>query len=136
MRKQNYFGYHPIRELHFKKGDHVLIPRGTHVRTSRSFKANRVAARTYRVRVDHVLCGTEVQVGHVYPGNVFHEACWHWDVSTIEQTYGTTEIPSLWPAMKVRDKYVYLPISNPVVRWVGQGGYWCEADINDVESPP
>ena len=24
------------------------------------------------------------------------------------------------------------PIKNPSIRWAGTGGYWCEADINDV----
>jgi len=25
-----------------------------------------------------------------------------------------------------------VPESNPVVRWAGPGGYWTEADINDI----
>lgn len=28
---------------------------------------------------------------------------------------------------------VMVPIENPKVCWAGNGGYWCEADINDVE---
>lgn len=25
-----------------------------------------------------------------------------------------------------------IPPRNPMVEWAGSGGYWCEADINDI----
>lgn len=31
----------------------------------------------------------------------------------------------------VRD--ILTPLENPKVCWAGSGGYWCEADVNDVD---
>jgi len=128
----HYSGYTPIEELPVKKGDTVLIPRGAFIRTMHPSKHDRYAGRSYRVRVNHTLGGSEVQVGHVYTDGSFREACWHGDLRSIKEEYGTEDIASLWPVMKVIGNIVLLPLSNPSVRWPGEGGYWCEVDINDV----
>lgn len=31
------------------------------------------------------------------------------------------------------DSWSQKHLTNPTVRWAGSGGYWAEADINDVE---
>lgn len=129
------FGYHRSEVLPFKKGDSVRIPRGAMVKTMHPSKPNRPARRSYKIKVNHVLPGMDVKVGHVYPDGTFHEAVWHGDLRAIEKAYGTDDVLSLWPLMKT-NKYgdVSIPIQNPSVRWPGEGGYWCEADMNEVES--
>lgn len=83
-------GYHPVETLPIKAGDVVRIYKGTTIYATGDRKRRGVieSARTYTVKVDHVLPGRE------YPG---------------------------------------LKVENPRVRWAGSGGYWREADINDVK---
>lgn len=73
--------------LPIKKGDTVLIRKGTPVKTVG--REPRFAGRTYRVRVHHTLCGVNHADGK--------------------------------------------PAQNPKVVWAGPGGYWTQADINDVQ---
>ena len=84
-------GYHDV--LPIKAKDTVLIRKGTRVKTVQ--QGERLALRTYRVRVHHLLSGRNHPPGH----------------------------PRHDPAY---------PVENPKVVLAGPGGYWSEADINDV----
>jgi len=86
-------GYHENHELPVKKGDTVIIPKGTAVKTVGH--PTKPAGRTYRIVVHHILNGQNRPEGD--PRHV--------------PTY---------------------PVMNPRVVWPGPGGYWSEADINDV----
>jgi hypothetical protein len=85
-------GYHDDKDLPVKCGDRVRIRKGTLIKTI--YHGERLAGRTYTVRVDHLLNGMKA----------------HKDYHGQE-----------------------LPAEPPKVRWPGPGGYWSEADINDVE---
>jgi hypothetical protein len=97
-----YVGFHEDADLPVKRGDTVTIPKGTHLRTTHPQMKDRVAARTYRVKVDHILPG-----------------------STDTKHEQATEPPYHFIVTKV-------PLTNPSVRWAGTGGYWFEADLNDI----
>ncbi len=79
-----YIGFHKAETLPIKNGQVVTIPKGTPVK--QVGKPIRPAGRTYKVTVDHLLCGF------------------------VDEQRGI--------------------VRNPMVRWAGSGGYWCEADIN------
>lgn len=55
-------GFHEDKDLPIKRGDTVTIPKGTVIRTMlpRPEDKVRIAARTYKVRVDHILNGITV----------------------------------------------------------------------------
>ena len=94
---KKFVGFHEDHEIPLKKGDIVTIRKGTKIRTTmpRPEDRFRIAKRTYKVRVDHVLNGMNRPVGH--PGH--------------QPSY---------------------PVNSPAVRWPGSGGYWFEADVNDI----
>jgi hypothetical protein len=56
--KSKYAGYWHLEDLPVRPGDMVTIPKGTTIRTMAPGKRKRVAKRTYRVKVDHVLPGS------------------------------------------------------------------------------
>lgn len=89
-----YLGFREDRDLPIKPGDTVTIPKGVVVKTIG--KPPKPAGRTYKVRVDHILSGSNAYL----EGNAFR-------------------------------REIVRPTS-PKVRWAGTGGYWSEADINDV----
>src|SRR5882672_4266151 len=61
-----YEGFYEDDELPVKRGDVVTILKGVHIRTMlpRSEDKEKIAGRTYRITVNHVLCGTNRPVGH------------------------------------------------------------------------
>jgi|APSaa5957512622_1039677.scaffolds.fasta_scaffold25915_2 hypothetical protein len=148
-------GYHDLRELPIKRGARVYIPKGTHITSSGPGElSTREAGRGYRVVVHHVLPGRTMTVGHVYVRD--GEQDWSWAVRE-KDLYGAMTRLGL-PHMYRRDieaalekikelamQNLHSPYShrkmmdarihteNPSVRWAGTGGYWQEADINDVE---
>jgi cell volume regulation protein A len=54
------------------------------------------------------------------------------DIRRCKEIYGTEDLTQLWPLMRVINGSIFLPFSNPVIRWAGSGGYWCDADINQL----
>jgi hypothetical protein len=86
-----YIGYFSDKSiLPFKKGDIVVIKKGTKYHSTRDGQYH-IAGKTYKVKVDHLITGAEYMD---------------------------------------RGKMI---VKNPVVTWVGSGGYWHRADVNDVE---
>ena len=59
---RRYEGYHRDDELPLKDGDIVTILRGTLIRTTmpRAEDKTRVARRTYKVKINHLLNGTTI----------------------------------------------------------------------------
>jgi hypothetical protein len=60
---KTFSGYHADHELPIKKGDVVTIRKGTTIRTMAPNGKVRVAGRTYKVTVDHILNGMNRPVG-------------------------------------------------------------------------
>lgn len=103
---KRYFGYYDSQDLPIKAGDTVTIRKGTVVKNVRYPGGQKAAAKTYKVRVDHVLNGT----------NDF-----------VLDDQGRQQLD------RNRPGYVLMkPIKAPSIRWPGPGGYWSEVDINDV----
>jgi hypothetical protein len=57
-----YIGYHEDHELPLKDGDVVTILKGTPIKTTHPTKKARVAGRTYKVKINHILNGTTITV--------------------------------------------------------------------------
>lgn len=57
---QKYVGYHDDSKIPLKPGDMVTILKGTRIATTMPNQKNRakVAGRTYKIKVDHILGGT------------------------------------------------------------------------------
>jgi hypothetical protein len=60
MATQKFIGYHADESLPIKRGDVVTILKGTVIRTPHLAVKERVAGRTYKVRVHHVLNGVTI----------------------------------------------------------------------------
>lgn len=97
-------GFHEHHTLPIEKGDLVTIPKGTMVCSTKP-GANKPASRTYTVKVFRMSTGAS---------DTKHEVIYPEDGS------------------KPFTKTVTVPFENPKVVWVGSGGYWHEADINDI----
>lgn len=138
-------GYYEPSELPIKCGDTVRVKRGTVVK--RLFHGEKRAKQTYTITVDHVLSGRAMNVGTFHPADdqgpdrlalmSFREKY----SEPFARIYGTHNLEALVfymvavPRITVSGKVYYslfLPLSNPEVRWAGSGGYWMEADINDI----
>lgn len=61
-------GHHDEHELPIKRGDVVTIRKGTPIRTTspgmNGAYRHKIAGRTYKIKVDHILNGTNRPVGH------------------------------------------------------------------------
>lgn len=109
---KKYLGYHNREEMAcipIKKGSIVKIPRGTIVK--QVGKDPKLAGKTYLTEVHHLLSGRSVPAAEIDGEQ--------------EPFYYRNESGQICARM--------VPVENPKVVWPGSGGYWCEADINDVE---
>lgn len=88
-----YLGFSRDADLPVKQGQEVTILKGTVVRCNGVTKQ---AGRTYKVKIHHILSGTNIYV----EGNAFR-----------------------------RELH---PMTSPTICWAGTGGYWAEADLNDI----
>lgn len=149
METTNYRGY--CKDLPVKRGDKVSIPKGAMVRSMHPSRNPCPAGRGIKVTVHHTLCGVTMTIGHYYT----ETSQWFWAVRekdlyhAMEQRglpYGTRDETEASMASLQKeamntlvDTYnqgkvlrAVLHLENPKVCWAGSGGYWCEADINDV----
>jgi hypothetical protein len=100
-----FVGYHENKDLPIKAGDTVTILKGTKIKSMHPTRKVFTAGRTYQVKVNHVLCGSS-----------------DFDLNATLAHLSTTN----------ERKDIYIPRSNPSVRWPGYRGYWSEVDINDI----
>lgn len=134
--KMNYYGYHNENELPIKAGMSVKVPVGTLYECRGELVESK---RVRSVKVDHVLPGQSFAVGYFrHASGEVHFAYSHKeDPYTVKRFYGTDNLMELWPMMTVVDyghySTIFLPITNPAISWVGRGGYWCRADINQFD---
>jgi hypothetical protein len=126
-----FLGFYHDSEIPFKAGQVVTLPKGTLVQTRLGLVENK---RARRVKIDRILNGMSICVGHVYGGGtrVSFQFGYESDIRRCKEIYGTEDLTQLWPLMRVINGSIFLPFSNPVIRWAGSGGYWCDADINQL----
>ena len=149
-----YEGYCETKTLPYKRGQMVTILRGTTLRSKHPQKKGPYAAtRKQTVKIHHFGCGSTLSLGTEYvdPDGTTKFYCLQRqkDVAHYGKRLGyegDTWKPAFieWLRSKcVRvqrgsgnyDGKVYdlkLHYENPTVCWPGTGGYWIEADINDV----
>jgi hypothetical protein len=97
------------------------------------------AKRSYKVRVNHMLNGSDMMVGYYRKekNEVHFFFSNRHDAYTLQNIYGTSNLENLWPLIKVVDhghySSLFIALDNPKISWVGSGGYWNRADINQVK---
>jgi hypothetical protein len=89
-----FLGCYREDDLPIKRGQEVIIPKGTMVKVVG--KPAKPAGRTYKITVAHVNSGNTFYV----KGSAFRKE--------------------------------YIRPTSPKVVWPGTGGYWAEADLNDI----
>lgn len=135
-----------LKTLPVKAGDTVHLPAGTRV-TGYNIEP-KVLKRAQQVKVHHILCGQSVRIGDVYPsGAVAINGCHHRELDSYCRRFGIEtkgwsddsayrKLADLPQAERKEDRpgwvQIWLHLENPKVVWAGSGGYWREADINDV----
>jgi hypothetical protein len=120
------------------------------------------AGRSYRVTIDHIMCGRSVTIGYEYPEDVrsdfsisgvndsdlyrmfrrfglsySHNMSDLEVVEALEATGNVTRVPYFSEADIAAGKTsglmkVVVHLEDPEIRWPGTGGYWTDANINDV----
>ena len=126
-----YVGYVPENKLPFRQHQEIVIPKGTPVRHRGRV---RPAGRTYRIVVDHVLPGSSKAIVSItkeersqYPKDAHLFA----EFDRLREASDSAEGDEAHRLF--REAYdMRIPLSSPSVRWAGTGGYWSEADINDL----
>jgi hypothetical protein len=63
-----FLGFYHDSEIPFKAGQVVTLPKGTLVQTRLGLVENK---RARRVKIDHILNGMSICVGHVYGGGTY-----------------------------------------------------------------
>jgi hypothetical protein len=135
-----YVGYHETRELPFKRGDKVIIPVGTRVRSYNPSKKDWVTTRKQVVTVNTLMNGMSVYPSHTKLSDIesmcrgknidVNSHYIRWEL-LIAQAHAEQD-PTV-RSMLYREHYDYrIPVDNPTVQWAGTGGYWAWVDINDI----
>ena len=131
-----YTGYCNLSDLPVREGDEITLPKGTPY----TYRGElRETGRKTRVKVNHVLEGSDLVVGYYQrTSGHYHLGCAsEADMHLVRKLYGTDNLEELWPRMRVSGDIhatIRLPLSNPEVCWAGSGGYWASVDINLVPS--
>lgn len=126
-----YKGFHQDEQLPFKKGQEIVIPKGTPVHSMK--RGHFITTRKQTVTINHFGCGQSFHIGHFRDGE--RHAGSHYnrnDIPKLEGLYGTADLELLvhHPDAVVKGRDIFIPTQNPSVIWPGTGGYWCEVDIN------
>lgn len=109
------------------KGDQVIIKKGTPIRSTGSVR-NKVAGKDYLVTVHHTLIGK-----YITAHTALHDRNFRNDLDK----YGIDKAALL----KLYDENpnaffqdCNIELTAPSVVWVGAGGYWHEASVNDIDT--
>jgi hypothetical protein len=129
-----YVGYLDDSAIPFKQGEKVVIPAGTKVKTMHPSRNEYVTKRRQTITVHHLLNGRSIRVAmmsncdrHAFPqfANAYAE------FDALREMMRDMTGDELRLAYAMQDEILIHP-SNATVCWPGTGGYWCEADINDL----
>jgi len=137
--KQKFIGYCEERNFPWKRGETVVLPKGTIVRENNGNPKE--LKRKQSVKIDHFLSGMSICVGHYWSTHdevsLFYQD--RHDPERVKKIYGTDKLEDLWPNIVPRfrdDNHpvisLFLPINNPELVYAGSGGYWKYVDINQL----
>lgn len=119
-----YEGFHTDAALPIKRGQKVVIPAGTTVRSMGS-KGTYVTKRAQTVTVRTVMNGQSVPNHYALNDKDYHGPL-------KAKGFDFAPLEALRAANSPEYYNGYVAISNPTVSWAGAGGYWCDVDINDI----
>ena len=121
-----YEGFHEEADLPVKRGDRVRVRKGAKLISTHPKKGGEYEA--YRSQV--------VTVHHIMPGQSYDGILTESQRGWLE-TKGFSEQLAEMDRLRTEDQAAWndyrIHTKNPRVVWAGTGGYWIEADINDVE---
>lgn len=125
----NLIGFHDDQELKaitgITRGTLVIIPKGTSVKSTHPSKKEYVTKKDMKVKVHHFMNGMNLPLNDKYSQA---EVADYLEISGAFCLLGTTINGEILP----RGINASVPVKNPSVTWIGSGGYWCEADINQI----
>jgi hypothetical protein len=104
-----YLGYCKDQVHPFQKGEEIIIPKGTIVKSMNPSKREYTLKRNQKIKIAHLRSGMDCPE-------------YHYKRYYSEKQYPTKEVNG-------EKRYC---IANPGVSWAGGGGYWCEVDVNDL----
>jgi len=124
---KKYLGYHDEWTLPIKPGMKVRIPKGTMLRSMHPSKDGPYpAARAQTITVHHLMPGWSIPCNHVLNDRDMYELA--------EKNGVDLEEIEIWKLDNdIRYYNEMIPMGNPKIVWPGKGGYWVEADVNDIE---
>lgn len=134
-----YVGYVDERDLPYQRGDRVVVPRGARVLSTHPVRRLWVTARRQIVTVDHIIPGVSHNISNMiglererYPG--YEE--WFALFDAIRNMRLKQNPGKLLDLLYVLENKFTMPISNPIMRWAGTGGYWNAVTFNALMGIP
>ncbi len=124
-----YEGYYTDSELPIKPGTKVRLKKGTMLNSMHPSKDGPYeCGRTMTIEIDHVLNGISKPAYML-----LYERNRHGADSPLLGNIDWDEVGRTYHENTAESYKKMFPVQNPRVVWAGAGGYWVEADINDVE---
>ena len=119
-----YIGHHNDSALPIKQNDWIVIPAGVTVKSCGS-KGTYVTKRRQKVKVRIIMNGQSIPAGTALNDRDYYGPLKSagYDFTILEALRASND-PEYYSLM--------VPIANPSITWAGAGGYWCDADINEV----
>ena len=111
-------GYHEISALPLKKGDVILIPKGTSYTSMHPQKKTGVTKRNQYITITWTNCGQTVSENEYEYG--------------LARGYYPENAPQVPWSHSPDSPELARAVNNPTVAWTGSGGYHFHVDINDV----
>jgi hypothetical protein len=120
--EMHFQGYHDNLPSPFRKGELVVIAKGTPIQTR---KGVREAKRTYVVRVNHILPGRSIAYLDALRDRRYRD-----DLE--KRGFDFTPLQAAYDANSEELYRGRVPLENPQIRWAGAGGYWHGVDVNHI----
>ncbi len=120
-------GYHDTSKLPIKRGDMIVIPAGVSVKTMHPSRDTYVTKRAQTVKVHSVGCGQSIPNRAALLDRDYYEPL-------KARGFDFTELEAAREANSAEFYNGFVAFKNPTVTWAGAGGYWCDADLNDLLS--
>ncbi len=127
MTDKLYEGYHADADLPFKKGDRVRVKKGARLFSTHPQKGGYYESyRSQVVTVKHMMRGQTYMPPHITEGERDRLELKGFGEQLAEMDRLRKTDMQAWHNFRIHTR-------NPRVVWAGTGGYWIEADVNDVE---
>nr|BFD64950.1 hypothetical protein BdHM001_36310 [Bdellovibrio sp. HM001] len=112
-----FIGYVETERIPFKKGDVILIPAGTKVKSTNPSKREYLTKRKQRIKVFSVDTGSDMD-----------EALYSYEIDR----HGADENAPVIEREVAGSMQRRRVTSNPSIVFTGSGGYWCHVEVRDI----